>query len=334
MKLLTSKNIVRTIASGNNVYDPVIDTSSCLGSTGTSYSITGAIAGISDGTPTVTVTDGVTTNTCSASSTSYTCAITTTTSSLTIAGLYNNQPVSCILSPPSGTGCTLTFATLPEYTITGHLQGSSLEITEEVILEVYDGVNSIPCVKNNDYENNIRTYTCTISTASTTGVVINATVPTGYAVTPDSYELGTLSGTTSSIVVPAPTNDFVISLIPSHTVSGNISITLANDNSDPLESVTVGVLHGGCGLTEPAGGAWAHNTTGSYVCTVYVGNDYPSNSLSFTFAPICSNKKYGISSSSGESGDLGSGQLTIDLSNLSSNATKNISIFQSSTNCK
>ena len=327
---LTSKNIVRTIASGNNIYDPVVDTSSCVGSTGTAYSITGTIAGISDGTPTVTVTDGATTNTCLASSTSYTCAITTTTNSLTIAGVYNNQPVSCILAPPSNSGCTLTFATLPEYTITGHLLGGSLEITDEVILEVNDGVNSVPCVKNDDYENNARTYTCTISTASTTGVVINATAPTGYAVLPDTYDLGTLSGTTSSIVVPTPTNDFVVSLIPSHTVSGNITL----DNKVSLESLTVGVTYGGCGLTAPGSGIWSTNSTGSYTCIVYIGTDYPNNNLTFTISPPCSNKKYGISASSGESGDLGSGRLTISVTNLISDVTKNISVYESSTNCK
>ena len=85
---LASKTIQRDI-SGNNIFDPIIDTSFCVGTTGT-ITITGSIANAVS-PPVITVTDLSTTNYCSATAIFYTCQITTSATSVTISGIYNSQ---------------------------------------------------------------------------------------------------------------------------------------------------------------------------------------------------------------------------------------------------
>jgi hypothetical protein len=331
---LASKNIQRDI-SGSNVFDPAIDTSYCVGMAGTPWIITGTISGTS--APIVTVSDGTTTNPCTATTTSYTCTITTVTNSVTISGVENSQPVSCILSPLSTSGCPLVFTIMPVYTITGHISATTAAAANAVTLEVIDGSNTINCTNNHDYAIGHNTYTCSISTLNTTGITINATAASGYTIllpSPATYAVPTLSGTTSSIVVPSTANDFVASVVSTYTISGSISLASTADN---LTSLTAAVLTGtgSCTLPTPNGG-WKKSTSYNYTCTVYGG----INSLSVAISPTCSNTKIGNTNAfkqytlttTGVT-STGTGQLVIDLGNVTGNQTHNITISESYTPC-
>ncbi len=328
---LASKNIERDI-SGSNVFDPAIDTSYCIGTTGTAYTITGTITGST--APTVTVSDGASTNPCTATTSSYTCNITTVGNSVTISGVNNSQPVSCILSPLSTSGCPLAFTALPVYTITGHISAATAAAANAVSLEVIDGSNTINCINNQDYANGYNTYTCSISTLSTTGITITATAASGYTVSPATYAVPTLPGTTSTIVVPSTANDFVAAVVPTYTISGSISLASTVDN---LASLTTAVLTGtgSCTLPTPNGG-WKKSTTYNYSCTVYGG----INSLSVAISPTCSNTKIGNTNAfmqytlttTGVT-STGTGQLVIDLGNVTGNQTHNVTISESNTPC-
>ncbi len=326
---LASKTIQRDI-SGNNVFDPTIDTGFCIGSTGTPYIITGIITGASTSS-TVTISDGSITNNCSVTTSAYTCSITTSANSVTISGVYNSQPVSCILAPVSITGCPLAFTTLPVYTITGHISAATAAAANAVSLTMIDGNNTINCTNNQNYSNGYNTYTCSISTLSTTGITINATAAIGYTVSPATYNVTTLSGATSTVIVPSTANDFVATVVPTYTINGSISLS---ENVDNLTSVTTAVVTstGTCTLSAPNGG-WKKNTTGSYTCTVYAGN----NTLTAAISPTCSiqgnkaDKQYTMSTTGVTS--TGTGQLVIDLGNVNSNQTKDITVSESATAC-
>jgi hypothetical protein len=326
---LASKNIQRNI-SGANVFDPTIDTSFCVGAAGTDYVITGNITGAS-ASPTVTVSDGTTPVNCSATTSTYTCNITTSANSVTISGVYNSQPVSCNVSlssaTPSATGCPLAFTALPVYTITGHISATTASAANAVSLAVIDGGNTINCTNNQNYTSGYNTYTCLISTLSTTGITINAQAATGYAVTPATYNVPTLSGATSTVVVPSTANDFVASAVPSYTIKGDI--TLGSNISGSL-TVTDAVLLGNCGtaangdgLVAPSGG-WRKSKTGSYQCTLYQSS---TNSFSLAISPTNNaGVNYTLSATPATGVTSSAGQLLIDLSNISSNQTYDITI--------
>jgi len=239
------------------------------------------------------------------------------------------------LSPLSTTGCPLTFTVLPTYTITGHISATTAAAANAVSLSVIDGSNTINCTNNQNYSGGYNTYTCLISTLSTTDIAINATAATGYSVLPASYAVPALSGASGTVVVPSPDNDFVASVVSTYTISGSISL---GNNVDNLTSLTTAVNTGtgSCIITVPNGG-WKKNTAGSYRCTVYSG----SNSLSVAISPTCSNtkdgnknafKKYTLSST-GVTSTTGTGQLVIDLGTVTGNQTHDISIQESTTNC-
>lgn len=331
--ILASKDIRRDI-SGANIFDPIVDTTYCAGAAGIAYTITGTVTGASTA-PFVSVADGISSSDCTASQESYTCTITTITNSVTISGVYDNQPVSCNLalasSTPSPTGCTLAFTSLPVYTITGQIIAATAAAADAVSLKVIDVANTINCINNQDYSGGYNTYTCAISTASTTGVTMEATAASGYSVSPTTYALPTFSGSTS----PVTGGNFTASVTPIYTISGSISL---GTNVDNLTSVTAAVNTdtGSCTITPPGGG-WKKNTTGAYSCTVYAG----SNSLTVAISPTCSNTKNGNTpafkkytmSSTGATSTTGTGQLVIDLGTVSSNQTKNITVAESTTGC-
>lgn len=338
--ILASKDIRRDI-SGANIFDPVVDTTYCAGAAGIAYTITGTVTGASTA-PLVNVADGISSSDCTALQESYTCAITTITNSVTISGVYNNQPVSCNLalasSTPSPTGCTLAFTSLPTYTITGHISAPTADAANAVSLKVIDDANKVNCVNDGSgySANGYNIYNCTISTATTTsGIAIEATAASGYSVTPTTYLIPTLSGLGGSIVVPSTANDFVAAVTPMYTISGSISL---GTNVDNLTSVTTAVNTdtGSCTITPPGGG-WKKNTAGAYSCTVYAG----SNSLTVAISPTCSNTKNGNTpafkkytmSSTGATSTTGTGQLVIDLGTVSGNQTKNITVAESTTGC-
>lgn len=328
---LASKNIQRDI-SGSNVFDPSIDASYCVGATGTAHAITGTVTGAT--APTVTVSDGTTTNPCTATTSSYTCNITTVGNSVTISGVNNSQPVSCILSPLSTSGCPLVFTALPVYTFTGHISAATAAAANAVSLVVVDGSNTINCTNNQNYTSGYNTYTCSISTLNTTGITLNAKAASGYAVSPAIYAVPVLSGITSAIVVPSTADDFVASVVTTYTISGSISLGAPVDN---LASLTAAVMTGTgiCSLPTPNGG-WKKNSSYNYSCTVNGG----INSLSVAISPTCSDtksggkndfKQYTLTTTGVTS--TGTGQLVIDLGNVTGNQTHNITIEESNTPC-
>lgn len=316
--ILASKDIRRDI-SGANIFDPVVDTTFCAGVAGTSYTIAGSVTGASTA-PTVTITDGTTQNpsTCAPVSTSsYSCTITTITNSVTISGVYNNQPVSCNLaltsSTPSPVGCTLVFVPLPEYTITGQITAATAAAADAVSLKVIDVANTINCTNNKNYSGDYNTYTCVISTASTTGVTMEATASSGYSVLPTTYALPTFSDSTRNVTG----GNLAASVTPVYTVSGTITIA-----SDVAATISVAV-DTGTGKCEFIGSG--------YQCKVSGGANHLSVAASSTCSTSSPKKKYALSVDGGTPSYTGG--ILVNLGTVTGNVTKNISITKSTTKC-
>lgn len=318
---LASKTIQRDIAADSkNIFDPAIDTSFCRT---TVYNIVGSIADTKGGTAeNVNVVYGATTISCSGpvTETQYTCNnITTSADSLRIIGTYSKQTVECKISPPSNAGCTLTFSPgAPQYVVTGSISGTATAIK----LNVEDGSITTPCVIEG------ASYTCNFQTNSTSGVVINAsTTQTGYSVTPATDDLGPLNGQTGVI----EGESFSVSVVPSYTVNGSISL---GDNVDNITNMAVSIVNGSCTLTPPNGG-WKKNTNGSYSCNAYSG----SSAMTFAISPNCSDTKSGKKQylmTSGNISSSGTGQLVVSFGDngLGSSITgQNLSVTESGTDC-
>lgn len=310
---LASKNIQRSI-TGNNVFDATVDTAYCE-ETGTSYTIVGTIVNASSA-PIVTVTDSIITRSCTATTTSYTCDITTPATSVTISGLYNAEISNCTLSPPSGSGCALSFTTTtnPTYTISGNISGTSTAANAVSLTMSNGGV----CTNNNN-----GTYTCSITTDATS-VILTPSIATGGTVTPNTDQTLSLPGTTGAVAGP----NFDASMAVTYTISGTISI----GNHVVLTEVTAAVDtgFGTCTLT----GTHADNTSDSYSCTVPAG----PNNLTIAINPACStggsSKQYALTDNSTPPIiTLGTGSLVIPFDNIIGNITKNITITKSSTGC-
>ena len=330
-----SKIIVRNISTGNNIFDPVIDTNFCR--TG-AYNIIGSITGTGSGIATnVQVSDGTTTNSCSGTTTTqYTCNITTTANSVTISGEYSGQTLSCSLSPPSNGGCTLAFTPgAPQYVVTGSLSGTATAIAN-LTLTVADGSTNTNCqITPPSGTETTGSYICRFQTADTLNVAINARTNAGYSVTPNTYSLGTLSGTPGT-ETSLTGGTFALSASTAYTVSGDISL---GNNVDNLSAVITSIENGGCTITPPNGG-WKKNSTGRYTCTAYAG----SPSMTFAITPSCSNtksgntltpKKYTITNGSVSS--LGTGQLVISFgaSGLGANISgQTLTVSESTTACQ
>ncbi|TRX02942.1 hypothetical protein [Candidatus Methylobacter oryzae] len=331
---LASKNIQRTISSTDNVFDPNIDTTFCA-VTGTTYTITGTISN-ANSAPTVTVTDGVSTNACTASASSYTCSIQTSATSVTINGAYNAETKNCTISSLSSsstspTGCTLTFTatTNPTYTITGHINGTAT--AANAVSLILSGGGS--CTVNNDNNGTYSTYTCTITTATTTpSVTLTPAITTGGTVTPNTAQTITLTAPASGTTATQTGPDFTATMATTYTISG--SIRIGNNVSLTTVTVAVDTGYGTCTLS----GTHAQNTNDSYSCTVPAGTNYsPSvtNHLSITLSSACTtgggSKKYQITD--GSTTSLGTGILIINLGVVSGNMTKTIDVTKSTTNC-
>lgn len=315
---LASKSIQRTINSGTTVFDPTIDTTYCA-ITGTAYTITGTIANAASA-PAVTVTDLVSTNNCTATNASYSCQITTAATSVTMSGTYNNETITCALSPVSASGCTLTFTSTanPTYTINGTISGTATA-ANAVTLSMSDGGI---CTNHNDNNGTYNTYTCTLTTAAATAsATLTATISTGGTVTPSTAQTITLPGSTQTLAGTT----FSASMATTYTVSGSISI----GNNAVVTTITAAVDTGTgtCTLT----GTHAQNTTDTYSCTVAAG----ANHLSIAISPTCStgsgSKKYELSD--GTTTTSGTGGLVINLGTVSGNVVKNITLTKSNTNC-
>lgn len=308
---LASKTIQRNI-SGANLFDPTVDTSFCT-NTGTNYTITGTITN-ANAAPTVTVTDATITNNCTSTATSYNCQISTTATSVTISGYYNSETVTCTLTPPTTSGCGLSFtpSSNPTYTVAGTISGSAASRNAVTLTMSGGGV----CTNNMN-----GTYSCTITTASSTAT-LTATIASGGTVSPSTAQTIALSGT-------APITGTAFAASGLYTISGNISITLDNNQSPPLSTVTAAVVTntGSCTLT----GTHAHNTIDSYSCTVISGN----NQLTISMSPACStgNNSRKFEMSDGTTTSLGTGFLVIPFTNITSDITKNITIAKSNTSC-
>jgi hypothetical protein len=332
---LASKTIQRDI-SGNNVFDPITNVDFC-GAIGTNYTITGTITN-ANSPPTVKVTDGISINPCTATSTSYTCLIKTALTSVTISGLYVAETQTCTVSSlssssPSPSGCALNFTATsnPTYTVNGYVNGTSTA-TAAVSLTMSGGGT---CTVNSTYDtvNLRRTYSCLLTTlASTASATITPSVTVYGTVTPDTAQTVLLPGTTQTL----PGSDFTATDVATYTISGTISIDSGvgelETNTSPkktyLASVTAAVDTGTCSLT----GTHVEGTSDSYSCTVPAG----ANRLSITLSSMCTTtgnggKKYEMVS--GTTSTLGTGTLVIDLGTVGANATKNITVSKSNTNC-
>lgn len=311
---LASKYIQRTVSSGTTVFDPTIDTTYCA-VTGTAYTITGTIANAASA-PAVTVTDLVSTNNCTATATSYTCQITTAATSVTMSGTYNNQTVTCALTPVSSSGCTLTFTATanPTYTINGTISGTAAAANAVTVSMSDGGI----CANNNN-----GTYTCTITTAATSAT-LTPTISTGGTVTPSTAQTIALPGTTQTLTGTA----FSASMATTYTISGTITIGGSGSNAVSITTATVAVDTGTgtCSLT----GTHANSTTDTYSCTVAAG----ANHLSFAISPACStgssSKKYNLTY--GGTTTSGTGGLVISLSaaTVAGSPTVNISVTKAS----
>lgn len=325
---LASKTIQRDI-SENNVFDPVINVDYCNVS-GTSYTITGTLTN-ANSAPTVTVTDSVSINACTSTINSYSCPITTALNSVTISGVYNGETKTCSVSPPSGSGCTLTFTatTNPTYTITGQISGTATA-ANAVTLALSGGGT---CVNNNDHNGTYSTYTCTITTAATTtSAMLTPAIDTGGTVTPIEAQTITLTAPLSGTTVTQAGPDFSATMATTYTISGSINI--GNNVSLSSISVAVDTGEGTCTLT----GTHAENTTDSYSCTVPAGNNTTpptTNHLAVTLSAACTSgsgsKKYEMTE--GATTSLGTGSLIIDLGTVAGSTTKTITVSKSTTNC-
>ncbi|MDD1627702.1 MAG: hypothetical protein LUQ26_09570, partial [Methylococcaceae bacterium] len=221
---------------------------------------------------------------------------------------------------PSTIGCDLIFTLLPLHTITGYIHAPTFAAANAVTLKVIDGSNTIECAKVIippilGIYLDTATYSCSISTTSPiTGLTINATAASGYAVSPATYAVTGVVGV-----------DFVASVVPIHTISGTINI--GNNVSVTTVTAAVDTGAGTCTLT----GSHAQNTNDSYTCTVPSG----ANHLSIAISPACStgggSKKYQMSD--GTTTTSGTGSLVINFSNITGNISKNITITKSTTNC-
>ncbi|MDO9141334.1 MAG: hypothetical protein Q7U38_13540 [Methylobacter sp.] len=348
--ILASKEIKREI-SGANVFDPVVDTNSCEGATPTAYTITGTITGASAAPePAVTIYDGILASpaTCTSTLSTYSCTLSTIANSVTISGTYNSQPKSCSIpiSPTqtSPQGCTLAFEPLPVYTITGRITAPTLAAANAVSVKAVDGANEIACATDSDTDyaaNGYKTYTCMISTATTTAGIdlkATATATSRYSVTPTIHEIPTLSGTTSTIDGYAAGYNFVAAVVPVYTISGSIFLNGNNVDNITTVAVSVNINTGTCSISAPNGG-WKKNTTGTYSCSVTGG---VSNALATAISPTCSNTKSGNTnafkkytlSATGVTPTTGTGQLVIDLGTVNSNQTGlTITITESNETC-
>jgi hypothetical protein len=308
---LASKEIQRTITSGNNVFDPVINEDYCAK---TSYTITGTITN-ANSVPSIAISP---TGSCTATPSSYTCTILTSGTLASVTGSYNNETVHCelsSLSTVSANTCDLTFTptTNPSYTITGSITGTAIA-ANAVSLSMSDGGS---CTNNNG------TYTCLITT-SPKDITLTASIMTGATVAPN---------TAQTITLPDPSPDASATLTgPSfsasgvYTISGTISI--ANQVTD-LSNLTVAVNTGAgaCTLT----GNHESNTTDTYSCIVPAG----INKLTIAISPWCStgsgSKKYQMSDNTIIT--IGTGSWVKDFSNITGDVTQNISITKTNTNC-
>jgi len=303
---LAIKNIERTIASGDNVFDPSIDTSYCTTSAGTEYVITGSIVN-ANSIPTVSVNDSIRATACTATTTAYSCTVTTSAADVSITGVYAAETISCAISPISSTGCTITFPTTndPTYSITGDISGTANAANATTIT-----ISGGSCQNNNDHNGTVSTYTCSISTSLTT-VTLAATTSVGGSVVPETQPV-TLPGYTGSVIG----GDFSATMTSSYVIEGS------------LTAIT-GVTFTGISVDLDMGTCEIYPDVARYKCAVPAGANHLHIALSArcTLSP---SKLYEISDGS-VSGT--GGALAIDLGTVSSSIIKNLEVTRSSSNC-
>jgi hypothetical protein len=310
---LATKNIQRDI-TGNNVFDPTVETGYCVGAPLTNHTVTGTIEH-ANSAPQITMIGG----NCTATATDYTCNIATAETSATVSGSYNGETQNCTFSLAAANGCTLSFtpSNNPTYTVTGVISGVA---ASSVSVSLDPSSIHCPATPNGDGS---YTYSCTVTAAENTTATLTATTSViSVAVAPVTQTVTLTGASGTTITVPGP---FVANDVPTYTISGSISIDSKVDN---LTSVTVAVdaNMGACTLT----GGHSAGMTPSYSCIVPGGD----NHLTIAISPHCSagngSKKHQLSD--GATTSL-NGSLYIDLGNVSGNATKNITITKSNTNC-
>ena len=190
---LASKNIQRDI-TGNNVFDPAIDTSNCVGDPITSYTVTGKIEN-ANSAPQITMIGG----NCTATATDYTCNIATAETSATVSGSYNGETQTCTFSLAAANGCTLSFtpSNNPTYTVTGVISGVA---ANSVSVSLDPSGIHCPATPNGDGS---YTYSCTVTAAENTTATLTATASViGATVTPATQTVTLTGASGTKITVP------------------------------------------------------------------------------------------------------------------------------------
>lgn len=340
--MLASKDIIRAI-NGPNVYDPVIDISYCTEIPGETYTIQGSITNAAY-PPVVKANDGQTQVFCDTTETSYSCTIKTLKSLVDIVGIFNNEEKSCVItldinqSPQTGCALNFTTTTNPIYVITGNIEGSSnstnLASLDVAALGESETENDYvrPCtIGIFDASAGSRPYECKITTAKTS-VTLTARAAFGFSVSPIDEIITGLTGSAGAESLFTGPN-FQASGLSTHSINGSITL---QSNVNNIDTVSVNIANATCTVTPPNNG-WAQNRTGNYSCQVYAGN----NSMTFAIPNKCSArqgntpaKDYILSTSGGvTASSIGTGALTINLGNVTSNITQNFTVTRSESNC-
>ncbi|CCE22934.1 type IV pilus modification PilV family protein [Methylotuvimicrobium alcaliphilum] len=340
--MLASKDIMRVI-NGPNVYDPVIDISYCTEIPGETYTIQGSITNAAY-PPVVKANDGQTQVSCETTETSYNCTIKTIKSFVDIVGIFNNEEKSCVItldinqSPQTGCALNFTTTTNPIYVITGNIEGSSnstnLASLDVAALGEGETENDYvrPCtIGDFDASAGGRPYECKITTAKSS-VTLTARPAFGFSVSPiDDIITGLTGSAGAESLITGP--DFLTAVLSTHTVGGSITL---ESNVNNIDTVSVNIANASCTVAPPNNG-WAQNRTGNYSCQVYAGN----NSMTFAIPNKCSARqgntpaKDYILSTSGSvtASSTGTGALTINLGNVTSNVTQNFTVTLSNIDC-
>ena len=345
---LASKSISRSIATGSysNVFDPIVNVDSCSEIPGTSYTVTGVLVD-QIGNPQVQASDGISTWQCIVDTGSYSCTFTTQSDAVQISaqgGISDPDPCIVSLDPlnPLGTGCAFTFAatTDPTYRISGFIFGDALstELSPSGALRalgaLYSGTDVGCSVGSHSAADGGRVYECVFVAPETDPLP----VVTLYAQTAPQYnatfENGQRDVDLAGYVGDSPRQvegpDLTVAAVPTYQLSGTISFPGIGGGTTVTPALNP-ELSQGC--TTPAE-LRNNSSSTTYSCTVLAGEQV----VTYTISPACSkgqgqNKsgnRYLMTSGAATSD---SGSLVVDLGNVSSDRTVNVTISESNVPC-
>ncbi|QPB72248.1 hypothetical protein D5125_17100 [Magnetovirga frankeli] len=331
---LASKEIMRTISTGVNYYDPIADITYCGGAVGTDYIVTGSYTN-AIGEPSIKANVGLNSFDCNidVSLASYSCSFKTTADSVIIYSDYDGQRYECDSLPLSSstlTGCTLNFPTSenPAYNIQGYLVGTETE-TATFTVTIDDGIGTYNCPLST-YADGKQGFVCTFNSSATSATL----TPFSYSYTTDPISSPLTLPTSTPYEMDA--GNFVVQPKVIETISGTIQI--ANDNNlSNLDTVALNISEGSCSYSGTP--TWDKNSTANYACEVPANQ---SLSMSVSVDPACAKaqnsntaaKNLTITASGYKSGTSTSGgSLVLADINISANQTINFLIEEGTTDC-